>query len=422
MLKENQGLFLSFLSKLFFILSIIILFLFVEFLFRIYSPPLSRFGEVLILLEQDPVLLWKQRKYLNVNFQGVRVVTNSLGLRDNERDISLKKSSFRVICLGESSTFGWGVSFNECYPAQLKKRLENRFPGKNFEVINAGQIGYSSHQGLIFLRNYIVKYRPDIVTVPYLINDIDRYRFFRSNGLSDKELPAPNPLLIYLKNTLSKSKLYNQFNDLLLLNNKKKDNAAALKKLLRYSKVRVEPIDYRYNLETIYKLCKHYNIKVVFLKMPMNFRLNSPLEDEKNIFNFTLAKAASYFDSGEYDQAYKELKTALKYSPLSSKAYYYLGLYYDINRNSKEAATALRKAWDYQIYDVAEDFNTYGKIMEDVAKQYKIPLVNISDIFGTKKDLNLFDNPSDYIHPNAAGHRIIADELCDTLLKNKLIN
>lgn len=422
MIKENPGLFSSFLLKLLFILSIIILFLFVEFLFRIYSPPLSHFEEILALLEQDPILLWRQRKYLNVNFQGVRVATNSLGLRDNKKSIPLRKNAFRIICMGESSTFGWGVPFNECYPAQLEKILKNRCPGKNFEVINAGQIGYSSYQGLIFLRNHILKYRPDIVTVPYLINDIDRYRFFRSNGLSDKELSAQNPLLIYLKNALSNSRLYNQFNDLFLLNNKKKDDVAALKKLLRYSKVRVEPVDYRYNLETIYKLCKHYNIKIVFLKMPMNLRLNYSSEAEKNIFNFTLAKAVCYFNSREYNQAYKELNMALKYNPLSSKAHYYLGLYYDINRNFKEATTTLRKAWDYQIYDVAEDFNTYGKIMEDVAKQYKIPLVNMSAIFSTKKDLNLFDNPSDYIHPNAMGHRIIADGLCDTFLKNKLIN
>ena len=413
---------MSFLSKALFTLSVIILFLFVEFLFRIYSPPLSRFEEVLVLLEQDPALLWKQRKYLNVNFQGVKVVTNSSGLRDDTGSISLKKSAFRIVCLGESSTFGWGVPFDECYPAQLEKALKDRFPGKKFEVINAGQIGYSSYQGLIFLRNYILKYRPDVVTVPYLINDIDRYRFFRSNGMSDKELPEPNPLLIYLKNALSNSRIYNQLNDLLLLNNKKKDDAAALKKLLKYSKVRVEPIDYRDNLETIYKLCKQRNIKIVFLKMPMNFKLDSPSEAEKNIFNFTLAKAISYFDSKEYNQARKELNTALKYNPFSSKAHYYLGLCCDINRNPGEAAAAFKKAWDYQIYDVAEDFNTYGKIMEGVARQYNAPLVNMSDIFSIKNDLNLFDNPRDYIHPNAMGHRIIADELCDTFLKNKLIN
>lgn len=373
-------------------------------------------------MEQDSVLFWKQRKHLNVNFQGVKVTTNSSGLRDDKRSIPLKKNAFRIVCLGESSTFGWGVSFDECYPAQVGKILENKFPGRNFEVINAGQIGYSSYQGLIFLRNYILKYHPDIITVPYLINDIDRYRFFRSNGLGDKELPASNPLLIYLRNAFSNSRIYTQLNDLLLLNNKKKDNVAALKKLLKYSKVRVEPIDYRYNLEAMYKLCKYYNIKVAFLKMPTNFRPSMPSESEKDIFNFTLAKAIGCFDSKEYDRAYEGLKAALKCNPLSSKAYYYLGLYYDISKDPEEALTAFRKAWDYQIYDVAEDFNAYGKIMEDVARQYEVPLVNMPEAFSAKKDLKLFDNPRDYIHPNAMGHRIIADELCDAFLKNKLIN
>ena len=56
------------------------------------------------------------------------VSTNSLGLRGSELE---PKSNYRILCLGESVTFGWGVKNAETYPSQLQKRL-------GVEVINAG--------------------------------------------------------------------------------------------------------------------------------------------------------------------------------------------------------------------------------------------------------------------------------------------
>ena len=56
------------------------------------------------------------------------VSTNSLGLREAELGA---KSDFRILCLGESVTFGWGVKDSETYPSQLQDRL-------GVEVINAG--------------------------------------------------------------------------------------------------------------------------------------------------------------------------------------------------------------------------------------------------------------------------------------------
>ena len=56
------------------------------------------------------------------------VSTNSLGLRGPEL---APKSTYRILCLGESVTFGWGVKDSETYPSQLQQRL-------GVEVINAG--------------------------------------------------------------------------------------------------------------------------------------------------------------------------------------------------------------------------------------------------------------------------------------------
>ncbi|MDP6932848.1 MAG: hypothetical protein QGG40_08015 [Myxococcota bacterium] len=57
------------------------------------------------------------------------VSTNSLGLRGPE--VQVPAPGFRIVCLGDSVTFGWGVEFEETYPARLAADL-------GVEVINAG--------------------------------------------------------------------------------------------------------------------------------------------------------------------------------------------------------------------------------------------------------------------------------------------
>jgi hypothetical protein len=66
-----------------------------------------------------------------------RISTNSLGLRSPDpsdglpMEIESPAKGFRIVCLGASITFGWGVSNAESYPARLAQEL-------GVEVINAG--------------------------------------------------------------------------------------------------------------------------------------------------------------------------------------------------------------------------------------------------------------------------------------------
>jgi hypothetical protein len=62
------------------------------------------------------------------------VSTNSMGLRGPEMDNP--KDKFRIVCVGDSVTFGWGVSYEESYPARLERSLADQ--GYDVEVVNAG--------------------------------------------------------------------------------------------------------------------------------------------------------------------------------------------------------------------------------------------------------------------------------------------
>jgi lysophospholipase L1-like esterase len=91
-----------------------------------------------------------------------------------------KTNKYRILCIGGSTTYGFGVdSPSQAYPAQLEKILNDYVMGdsslhrryKGVEVINAGlEDGNSAEE----LQQYLFKYRyykPDVVIVHSGIND-----------------------------------------------------------------------------------------------------------------------------------------------------------------------------------------------------------------------------------------------------------
>ena len=97
--------------------------------------------------------------------------TNSRGFPGRDVPYGPHPGVFRIVCLGDSSTFGWGVESDEAYPARLEAELRSRHPALPIEVVNLGVCGYSSFQGRILLDREALRYEPDAVTLSYGSND-----------------------------------------------------------------------------------------------------------------------------------------------------------------------------------------------------------------------------------------------------------
>ena len=95
------------------------------------------------------------------NADGLR---SSTALRENEAD------TFRIMTLGCSTTFGWGVEDEQSYPAQLQSLIDASSES-TAEVINAGQPGYTSFQGRWLWEESLKAYEPDVVLIGYVVQD-----------------------------------------------------------------------------------------------------------------------------------------------------------------------------------------------------------------------------------------------------------
>lgn len=95
----------------------------------------------------------------------VRVRTNALALRGPAAAATPAPDTPRVLLVGDSFAFGWGVEQEQALAAVLAERL-------GVEVLNAGVPGWSADQYLLFLRTRGFALRPDLVLVASHDNDL----------------------------------------------------------------------------------------------------------------------------------------------------------------------------------------------------------------------------------------------------------
>jgi len=77
--------------------------------------------------------------------------------------------TFRIACVGDSHTFGFGVESHAAWPAQLARLLNEN--GAPIEVINCGVNAYDTLQEALWLERHVMSYEPDLVLLQYFVND-----------------------------------------------------------------------------------------------------------------------------------------------------------------------------------------------------------------------------------------------------------
>jgi lysophospholipase L1-like esterase len=99
--------------------------------------------------------------------KSVRV--NSLGMREEEVRVDGSEGGRRILVLGDSIVFGWGLDEAETFSVQLEQELRAR--GRPARVLNGGTAGYNTLSELATLEALAPTLDPELIILGVSLND-----------------------------------------------------------------------------------------------------------------------------------------------------------------------------------------------------------------------------------------------------------
>lgn len=265
---------------------------------------------------------------------------NSKGFVGPEFDGVKASGTFRIFALGDSCTFGdWDVS----YSAYLGKLLS--YNSRSYEVINAGVEGYNSEYALGRLRDDILKYQPDLVTIYIGWNDLMK--------TSPSNLSASGQVT-WLGRILNQSYLYKGLSKVIFFYVRPLITAPALKGEESEYHVfdQFVPATYEENVSEMVRLLKERNVRILLLTRPTVLSRDMTAED--------LRKQRVFF-------------------PFFPEAY------------SVPRLISLHEA--------------YNNSLRRLAVRLEVPIIDLDTIFNQLDKRSLF---WDIMHPSKEGHELIS--------------
>ena len=97
---------------------------------------------------------------------------NAEGFRDRARSRTKSARDFRMLVLGDSIAFGFGVELRDAFPAQLEARVRALVPERTVQALNFGVSGYNPYTEAALLEDAGAAWQPDLVLVQFSINDL----------------------------------------------------------------------------------------------------------------------------------------------------------------------------------------------------------------------------------------------------------
>lgn len=312
----------------------------------------------------------------------------------------------RILAIGDSNTFGWGVPTSQAFPEVLDALRSDA------DVINLGVSGYSSFQGYASLRKYFDAVHPDMVIASFSFND---RRVVPSAEAADSREKFEREALLHRTDVVrEKIYLYRLIQRLLVKAGLLKgDGDGGLAVDARTAPTRVSPEHYRANLEGIARFCREREVPLLFITFQDN-----PAHAEH------LRAGLAHLAQGRNEQAEAELRIAVNmdnwFSDLARK--YLAGLLERQGAAGEATRMAMLTLPPWKLTHGGRPLrldSEYNDIVRAVAREYGAVVVEAGQVLAQDPSLYL-----DLAHPDERGHRIVAElvsrELDDLLSKSQL--
>ena len=131
----------------------------------------ARLGDV-VRPSANPRIVYELIPGLDVELLGARLRTTPDGFRGEAVTPARTRPAVRVVGLGDSVMFGWGVREEDSYLARMAAMLEASSPGVAWEVVNTAVPGYNTVMEVETLEAKGLRFDPDLVVLNFVGNDL----------------------------------------------------------------------------------------------------------------------------------------------------------------------------------------------------------------------------------------------------------
>lgn len=193
---------------------------------------------------------WHGKPHWFGNYWHGLVRLNSQGYRSKELIQQPPDDSFLILCLGDSITFGWGVTQEHAFPERVRLLLSRKCPEREVQAINAGFPYHTSRHGLQHLKKLLADVTPTLLIINYGIFD-QKLTGPNGEGILNQEYNLTRSL-----GGLSKLKLVKHSLSIL--------DRVGIIDLTPYDKA-VSPDQYEQNIQEMIRLAKQRGVKVILV-------------------------------------------------------------------------------------------------------------------------------------------------------------
>lgn len=234
-----------------------------------------------------PYTMLKNSKSKTINGNIIKI--NSHGFRDFEYNIKKNDDIFRIIIIGDSTTYGYGVQIEDTYPKQLEKLLNTKFINNKFEVLNMGHVGFNLIDYYNLLNEKGIKFEPDIIIFGVMRNDFNLFSkedhpkihgiikdgvMMRDNSIWTR-YQVPPIIITYLRNSAFYLTLGNAIKNYRLRKNSNSNLVANPEPDLKMEQIETERIADGIKVYTskLAKLVEKIDSRIYYAYLPVRFEL-----------------------------------------------------------------------------------------------------------------------------------------------------
>lgn len=355
---------------------------------------------------------------------------------------SKEANSYRIVCLGGSTTYGRPFFDLTSFPGWLRGFLPSTDPTRSWEVINAGAISYASYR-VIGLMEELANYSPDLFIVYVGHNEFLERRTFP--GLS-----SGSSLFTALTSATHHTRIATLIQDSLTLLPAKQDSKKVLDPLLG-EKVKSIPVDavgpeaytrderlakrtikeFQFALREMIRIARKANAEILFITPSSNLSDFAPFKSQhvSGLSESQISRWRGHYDRAQllfrmnsFADALKEIENAEAIDGRMASLHYQKGRILQAMDRSEQAKDAFIRARDEDICPLRA-ISPIVDAVRRVAKDKDTLLVDFEKLVDARanNEISGRDEFHDHVHPTIEMNRAMALGIIDSLIARGLI-